>query len=250
VTRRDGGWWMLGGDEELDLISNRLAEGKFIPALTGERYRVLDLVTGSAVGSIDRSAAIWLGLRTEGVHLNVFVPHHDGSMDMWLARRALTHRQFPGQLDNLVAGGLGVGYSWDTALRDEAADEAGISAAMLDAVHHAGTLTYCFDTEDGLVESEIQVCDLEVSPLFVPQNRDGKVDSFLLVSLREAERLALEADSFKFNCGLVVLDFVDRHCVLDSQDELKVLRTRRNASWTSEAFTIDSVEAKERYRGV
>jgi 8-oxo-dGTP pyrophosphatase MutT (NUDIX family) len=220
VDRRGNSWWILGGDEELDLVANRLAEGKLIPALTGERYRVLDLATSAVVGSVDRSAVIGLGLRTQGVHLNAFVSHQqDGFIEMWLARRAQAHRQFPGKLDNLVAGGLGVGYSFETALRDEAAEEAGISSAMLEAIRHAGTLTYCFDTDEGLVDSEILVCDLEVSPSFVPQNWDSKVDEFLLVPLHEAERLALEDDSFKFNCGLAVLDFIARHRLLCSQDE-------------------------------
>lgn len=211
VIRASDGWRVQGGEEALDRISNRLADEGFIPSPTGERYRVWDSASGSVVGTVDRSAAIWFGIRTEGVHLNAFVTQKDGSIRIWLARRAMTHRQFPGQLDNLVAGGLPAGYSWKAALVEEAGEEAGLPASMLDATHYAGTLSYCFDTSDGLVDSDAHVFDLEVPPSFTPRNRDGKVDSFLLMSLPDAERLVLEEDSFKFNCGLVMLDFLERH---------------------------------------
>jgi 8-oxo-dGTP pyrophosphatase MutT (NUDIX family) len=173
-------------------------------------------------------------MRTEGVHLNAFVTQEDGSLRIWLARRAMTHRQFPGQIDNLVAGGLPAGSSWKEALVEEAAEEAGLSASMLDAAHYAGTLSYCFDTPDGLVDSEAQVFDLEVRPSFTPRNHDGKVDGFLLMSLPDAERLVLEGDSFKFNCGLVMLDFLARHRDLAGQSEIitsmSLLRGRQKLS--------------------
>lgn len=211
VIRAGDGWWAQGGDEALDRISTRLAAEKFIRSPTGERYHVLDIASGEVVGTVERSAAIWFGMRTEGVHLNAFVRQEDGSIRIWLARRAVTHRQFPGQLDNLVAGGLPAGYSWKAALVEEAGEEAGLPASMLDAAHYAGTISYCFDTPDGLVDSEAHVFDLELPPSFKPSNHDGKVGGFLLMSLPEAEQLVLEEDSFKFNCGLVMLDFLARH---------------------------------------
>lgn len=220
VIRSGDGWWVQGGDEALDRIASRLAAEGFIPSPTGERYRVLDIASGGVVGTVDRSAAIWFGMRTEGVHLNAFVTRADGSLSIWLARRAMTHRQFPGQLDNLVAGGLAAGYSWQAALVEEAGEEAGIPASMLDAAHYAGTLSYCFDTPDGVVDSEAHVFDLEVPPSFTPKNHDGKVESFLFVSLPDAERLVLGEGSFKFNCGLVMLDFLARHRDLAGQSEI------------------------------
>jgi isopentenyldiphosphate isomerase len=234
VIRAGGGWWVQGGDEALDRIASRLANEGFIPSPTGERYRVLDIASGISVGSVDRSAAIWFGMRTAGVHLNAFVKQEDGSIRIWLARRAMIHRQFPGQLDNLVAGGLAAGYSWKAALIEEAAEEAGLSASMLDSAHYAGTLSYCFDTPNGLVDSEARVFDLEAPPSFTPWNNDGKVDGFILVSLADAERLVLEGDSFKFNCGLVMLDFLARHRDSARQSEfmasMLLLRSRENLS--------------------
>jgi 8-oxo-dGTP pyrophosphatase MutT (NUDIX family) len=231
VLRAGDRWWVQGGDEALDRITSRLAAEGFIPSPTGERYRVLDIASGGVVGTVDRSAAIWFGVRTEGVHLNAFVKQEDGSIRIWLARRAMTHRQFPGQLDNLVAGGLAAGYSWKAALVEEAGEEAGIPASMLDAAHYAGTLSYCFDTPDGLVDSEAHVFDLEVPPSFTPRNHDGKVESFLFVSLPDAERLVLGEGLFKFNCGLVMLDFLARHHYLAGQFEItasmSLLRARQ-----------------------
>jgi isopentenyldiphosphate isomerase len=234
AVRTSAGWRVQGGDQALDRIAHRMADEGFIPSLTGERYRVLDIASGGVVGTVDRSAAIWFGMRTEGVHLNAFVKQEDDSLRIWLARRAMTHRQFPGQLDNLVAGGLAAGYSWKAALVEEAAAEAGLPASMLGAAHDTGTLSYCFDTPDGLVDSEAHVFDLEVPPSFTPRNHDGKVDSFLLMSLPDAEQLVLEADAFKFNCGLVMLDFLARHRDLDGQSEfmasISLLRARQSLS--------------------
>jgi isopentenyldiphosphate isomerase len=234
VVRSEDGWRLVGGSQELldaaiEGVSQRLATEKIIPALRGERYHVFDLCSGMALATADRSAATFFGFRTQGVHLNVYLKLPNGAFRMWLARRALTHRYFPGQYDNLVAGGAPAYYSFEETLRREAAEEAGITSSMLASADRAGELSYCFSTEEGLVDSIIQVYDLEVDEEFCPRNSDGLVEEFRLTSLSEAERLILEGDSFKFNCGLVTLDFLVRYGASEASESrasIELLRSR------------------------
>ncbi len=236
IERHGEVWWMASRGKQnasrsLDVVSSRLAEDGLIPPLRGERYWIRSLTDGTKLGTIDRSAAVVFGFRTQGVHLNVYTTGRDGGIDMWLARRKMTHRHFPGQFDNLVAGGLPAASSFRETLRREAEEEAGIDALTLAAARPAGRLSYCMDTKEGLVDGEMEIFDLEVSASFRPENRDGSVDRFFLVPPLEAEHLALTDDAFKFNCGLVVFDFLLRHGALPSLDEdaatVSLLRTKR-----------------------
>jgi hypothetical protein len=45
----------------------------------------------------------------------------------------------------------------------------------------------------------------------VPCNQDGEVESFLLKSFLEVERLIVETEEIKLNCNLVMIDFLIRH---------------------------------------
>jgi 8-oxo-dGTP pyrophosphatase MutT (NUDIX family) len=221
----------------LDVVSARLAEEGLIPRLRGERYWVRSLADGAKLGTIDRSAAVLFGFRTQGVHLNVYTQGCNGGIDMWLARRKLTRHHFPGELDNLVAGGLPAVNSIRETLRREAEEEAGIDESTLASARPAGRLSYCMDTKEGLVDGEMEVFDLEISASFRPENRDGSVDRFLLVSPLEAEHLALRDDAFKFNCGLVVFDFLLRHGALPglAEDAETVSLLRTNRAWLASA---------------
>ena len=59
---------------------------------------------------LERAAAPSFGIRAFGVHLNGYVRKADG-LHMWVARRARDKATFPGQLDNMVAGGQPIGIS-------------------------------------------------------------------------------------------------------------------------------------------
>jgi hypothetical protein len=217
LLRRVKGDWRLEAQNPreasrlLGKVVEHLVEEGRISALSGELYWLRDLGNGRKLGWIDRAAATWFGIRTRGAHLNGYTRSENGVLRMWLARRALTSASFPGRWDNLAAGGLAAGASPWTCLRNEAAAEAGIDAPLIDAAEPVSRLSYCVDTDDGLVDVEMFVFDLEVPPSFAPSNRDGTVDRFLLASLGEAEQLALVYDVFKDNSGLVLLDFLMRH---------------------------------------
>ena len=58
---------------------------------------------------------------------------------MWLARRSPTKQIDPGMLDNLVAGGISVGFSARDPLVKEAWEEAGIPAELARKAVASGT---------------------------------------------------------------------------------------------------------------
>jgi 8-oxo-dGTP pyrophosphatase MutT (NUDIX family) len=195
----------------LDVISRRLALAGLIPSLTGERYLMTDLESGAPIGRLDRAAATWFGIRTHGAHLNAYCSGPRGELKVWLARRSRDARSFPGSLDNSAAGGVPAGMTVREALGREAAEEATIPAARTATAQQFGSLSYCADTSEGLVDVEMAVFDLELPRSFVPRSQDMSFDSFLLVSFAEVERLALVEDAIKPNSGLALCDFLARH---------------------------------------
>ena len=55
------------------------------------------------------------------------------------------------------------------------------------------------------------VYDLELPGDFRPQNTDGEIDDFYLWPLDRVTETVRDGDEFKFNCALVVIDFLIRH---------------------------------------
>jgi 8-oxo-dGTP pyrophosphatase MutT (NUDIX family) len=171
-----------------------LAEDGFIPGWRNERYRIEDLF------DIERAAARPFGLTTRAVHLNGIVGER-----MWLARRSATKPIDPGMLDNLVGGGVTAGLSPDQVLVKEAWEEAGISAELARKAKPGGTIGVLREVPEGVQSETISVYDLELPADFRPQNRDGEVSEFKLVTFAEAEREVLA-----YEAGLVALDYLQR----------------------------------------
>jgi hypothetical protein len=65
-----------------------------------ELYPVYD-VAGIAF-TMERAATPLFGVSTFGVHLNAYVTEADGTIKMWVAKRAPTKQTWPGYLDNCV----------------------------------------------------------------------------------------------------------------------------------------------------
>ena len=51
-----------------------------------------------------RAAAVYLGIKAYGVHINGFTDTQHGE-EMWVATRSLKKPTWPGKLDHIVAGG-------------------------------------------------------------------------------------------------------------------------------------------------
>jgi len=171
-----------------------LAEDGFIPGWRNERYRIEDLF------DIERAAARPFGLTTQAVHLNGIAGER-----MWLARRSATKPIDPGMLDNLVGGGVSVGFSVEATLIKEAWEEAGIAAELARKATAGATLSVLREVPEGVQSETITTYDLELPADFRPQNQDGEVAEFKLVTFAEVER-----EGLAYEAGLVALDYLQR----------------------------------------
>ncbi len=62
-------------------------------------------------------------------------------------------------------------------------------------------------------------------PGFVPANRDGEISEFFLWPLDKVIETVRDSDDFKFNCSLVIIDFLIRRGFIepDHPDYLELL---------------------------
>ena len=178
-----------------------------------ENYRVSASFHAPAAFEMERAAATLFGIRAYGVHLNGFVRDKDG-LFMWIGRRSMSSSVEPGKLDQLVAGGLPARLDITRNLAKEAAEEASIPADLVAHARPAGTVSYCTDWQGGLKRDVLFIFDLELPPSFVPRNSDGELDAFTLRPIADVAATVRDTDDFKFNCSLVVIDFLIRHGVI------------------------------------
>lgn len=182
---------------------NILSEWRDEPYAVGARFT-------EPLFMIDRGAVPPFGIRGYGVHLNGFV-RREGAIHMWIGRRSPTKRMAPNKLDQLVAGGQPAGLTPRENLIKEAAEEASIPRSLALKAAPVGAITYCTEREDGLRNDVLFVYDLELPTAFAPHNTDGELSGFELLPIGAVMDLVRETDEFKFNCSLVVIDFLIRH---------------------------------------
>lgn len=180
--------------EGLTPVVEALAKEGFIPGWRNERYRIADLF------DIERAAARPFGLTTQAVHLNGIVGER-----MWLARRSATKPIDPGMLDNLVGGGISVGFSVEATLVKEAWEEAGIPAALAQKAEPGGTISVLREVPEGVQSEIVSVYDLELPQDFRPQNQDGEVSEFKLLAFAQ-----VEGEILTYEAGLVAQDCFKR----------------------------------------
>ena len=76
-------------------------------ALTGwrsESYPVLTSFHSEPLALVERAAAVHLGIKAYGVHVNGYVRSPSG-IELWVATRSKDKPTWPGRLDHIVAGG-------------------------------------------------------------------------------------------------------------------------------------------------
>jgi len=179
---------------ELTPIVEQLAQEGFIPGWRNERYRIEDLF------EIERAAARPFGLTTQAVHVNGIV----GDC-MWLARRSATKPIDPGMLDNLVGGGLPAGLSVMDTLVKEAWEEAGIPAELARKSKPGGRASVLREVPEGVQSETVHIYDLELPASFRPQNQDGEVSEFKLLSFVDVER-----ETLTYEATIVARDYLRR----------------------------------------
>ena len=175
-------------------IVEQLAKEGFIPGWRNERYRIADMF------EIERAAARPFGLTTQAVHLNGIAGER-----MWLARRSATKQIDPGMLDNLVAGGIASGFSALDTLVKEAWEEAGVPAEMARQAIARGTISVLREVPEGVQSETVSIYDLELPQDFRPQNQDGEVSEFRLLTFSEVER-----ETLTFEAALVARHYLQR----------------------------------------
>lgn len=211
-----------------DAVGRLVADGT-IPPLRGEAYPVLTRWGAEPLARLDRVAVPWFGIAAYGLHVNGFVRRPGGGIDLWVARRALDRIVAPGKLDNLIAGGQPHGLSLTGNLIKEAGEEAGIDAGLARRAVLVGAICYRLETTAGLKPDTLFLYDLELDPGFVPRNTDGEVESFRLWPIDRVAAVVRDTGDFKFNCNLVIIDFLIRHGRLtpDDPDYLDLVKELR-----------------------
>lgn len=189
------------------------AEGMF-PAWRDEAFPVGTGFARPPAFNLERAAVPAFGVRGYGVHLNGYV--RDGErLLMWVARRAMDRAMAPGKLDQIVAGGQQAGLSLRKNLIKECGEEAAIPPALAAAAVGVGAISYCTERAEGLRRDVEFIYDLELPPDFTPVNTDGEVAAFELWPIETVAERVRDTDDFKFNCALVVIDFLIRHGLIE-----------------------------------
>lgn len=167
---------------------------------------------------LERCATSFFGVRAFGVHMNGFVRSSEG-LKMWVARRAADKAICPGMLDNMVAGGQPYPLSLHENLMKECAEEAAIPPEVSLKARSTGIVSYVMET-DGGVKPDVMYCyDLELPETFQPRPADGEVDEFHLWPVEKVAEIVRETSEFKFNCNLVIIDFLIRHGIIQPENE-------------------------------
>jgi hypothetical protein len=89
-----------------------------------------------------------------------------------------------------------------------------------------GAVSYCTERSEGLRHDVLFCYDLELPADFVPVNTDGEIAEFYLWPSDRVAETVRDSDDFKFNCALVVIDFLIRHGLIqpDHPDYVALLR--------------------------
>lgn len=159
---------------------------------------------------MDRSATPLFGVRKYGVDINGYVQHPTRGLCIWLQQRSNTKETWPGKWDNMVGGGLSVGYGIKETAVKEAAEEASIPKDLVQNLVSVGCVSFFFESEQGLFPNTEYVFDLELPPDFTPHNADGEVQAFELLPANECIERVFTPD-FKTTSSPVVIDFLIRH---------------------------------------
>ncbi len=187
-----------------------LAEAGLLPGWRDEPYEVAVAPGLPVLFTMERAAIPKFGIIASGIHVNGFVRTAQG-LQMWIGRRALDKANSPGKLDQLVGGGKPAGASVRETLLKESEEEADLSAAIAGGAVPVGAVTYRTERSEGLRRDVLYVFDLELPADIVPRNTDGEISEFYLWPLERVIETVRDSDEFKFNCALIVIDFLIRH---------------------------------------
>lgn len=188
-----------------------------VAKLRHEKFAVTGGWGGALLFELDRGMIEFFGVRAYAVHLNGWRRGVDGP-EFWIARRAMSKALAPGKLDNMVAGGIGAGYTaWETLIK-EAGEEAGVPEALAASARATGATRYRTEMAGGMRDEVLFLYDLQVPADFVPSNVDGEVEDFRILPVRQCLQLVSDTDEFMYDVNLVLIDFGLRHGLIVPED--------------------------------
>lgn len=194
-----------------------LREEGMVPAWRDESYPVVRRFGDEPLLRMERAGVPVFGIRAFGVHMNGFVRRGNG-VEMWIARRSRTKPTFPGMLDNTVAGGQPFGLTLTENLIKECGEEASIPPDLAARATPVSAVSYMAAVEEGL-KPDVQYCfDLELPADFTPRPNDDEIEEFYLWPIEKVAEIVRETAEFKFNCNLVLIDFLIRHGLIGPED--------------------------------
>lgn len=175
---------------------------------------------------MERFASALFGITSRGAYITAYTRTSDGTMKLWIPRRAAHLYTSPGMLDSTVAGGIKAGDSPLDTIVHEADEEASLPEALVrERVRSVGVLTYIsvtgadFPGEKGLVVPDIiYVHDLELPGDVVPRPNDDEVEQFYCMTVGEVQK-ALLGGEFKPDSAAVLIDFFIRHGIMTADNE-------------------------------
>ncbi|KAH8272164.1 hypothetical protein KR018_004490, partial [Drosophila ironensis] len=206
--------------EQMEKVLRMLRSEGLFPALHGWRDENFEVKSEhKALLKMERAATPLFGVRKYGVDINGYVRHPTQGLCIWLQQRSNTKETWPGKWDNMVGGGLSVGYGIKETAIKEAAEEASIPSNLVKNLVSAGCVSFYFESQQGLFPNTEYVFDLELPLDFVPHNADGEVQAFELLPAKECIERLFTTD-FKTTSAPVVIDFLIRHGHITADDEI------------------------------
>ena len=194
----------------VDGVVRRLREQGIVRLWFEEKFPVKTAHAAEPLFDMERGAISLFGLPAFGVHLNGYVGR-GAAMKMWVAERSHQKPVEPGKYDQIVAGGQPADLTVLENLIKECGEEASIDPALASQAVPVGAITYTMELPEGLRRDVLYNFDLELDPDFNPVNTDGEVHAFHLWPLDQVAAIVRDTSDFKFNCSLVVIDFLVRH---------------------------------------
>lgn len=198
-----------------------LAQQGFL-RIRGENFDIRAGIEGPVLGTLDRGAIPAFGVVGHGVHVNGLVRRADG-LHVWVGVRARDKAVAPGQLDNIVGGGIPAGLTPAETLVKEAAEEASIPPELAQQARPAGRVSYILTLPEGLRRDILHVYDLDLPESFTPIPHDDEVERFELWPAARLLEAVRETDNVKFNVNLVLMDLFLREGLVP-EDEAQHLR--------------------------
>ncbi len=195
-------------------VLEQLHQDGIIDSWVGELYEVNRQYNEEPRFLMERAAVSFFGVRGYGVHVNGLVEKPDG-IYIWIARRTKEKPFWPGMLDQIVAGGQPTGVGRLENVIKESAEEANIPLDIATTATLVSEIHYRNETRRGMHADTLFNYDLWLPDDFVPENTDGEVDEFILMSLEEMAHITNTTKEFKDNCNLVNIDLLLRRGLID-----------------------------------